>query len=296
MNLPEGTPLRRILSSLSRCIIGMLLCAVLVSCEFIQSPQTQRVNLLSIGLSYSGTNANTLGGTINDATEVYEAFAQLYGTAIVSSALLTDDKATKAAVLQQLSSLPQADLTIVYYSGHGVEDGSLVLYANPILREDETINPESLLGVDELLAALEAIPGTKLFINDSCYSGAFVQGNGSTVSLVGEDDPFGEVFRAFFTRHSYQNDLFVLSCTTADNTGKESRLWSHKHGYFTQALLDAMGWNHQGNLDPPDTLTLDGLYRTIKQTQQISLSGTYGQHPMVFQGTENLVLYQANGN
>jgi len=276
----------------------MIVCMLLCSCEF-QLPESNKesVNLISIGLSYEGTNANSLGGTINDAAEIFQAFELLYGDSIVCSSLLTDKQATKDTVKETIRSLPEAELTILFYSGHGWTDGSLVLSADPVFLPPAELNPACLMPVEELLGLLRELSGRKLLIIDACYSGAFVQDCGGSVSLVGEEEPFRAVCERYFSSFPNQNSLFVLSCTTADNTGKESRVWSHKHGYFTKALLDAMGWDHEGALKQRiGKLTLDGLYLTIKKTQSIALEGSRGQHPMVFQGADNLVLYQANGN
>ena len=294
MKISDDSDAQYCLSIFWLCTI--IVCAFLCSCECVSVPKETKVNLLSIGLSYERTNANSLGGTINDATEMHQALSKLYGPSLVSSQLLTDEQASKIAVLDTLSSFPDAELNILYFSGHGWTDGSLVLYADPIFLPSTELNANCLLGVEELLDALKSLQGKSLVILDSCYSGAFVKENGNGTSLVDEANPFDAVFAAYFSSRPYQASSYALSCTTADNTGKESRLWSHKHGYFTKALLDALGWDHQGNLSPPSQITLDGLYRTIKKTQAISLDGRRGQHPMVFQGTDNLVLYQANGN
>ncbi|MFA6844431.1 MAG: caspase family protein [Sphaerochaetaceae bacterium] len=301
----------------------LILTFLVCGCEL--SPQQtgntpSTVNIISIGLNYYGTNCNRLEATINDSTEIFLAFSQLYQGKIGSAFLLQqtgenggydsytkENLPTKARILSILSSVREAELTIIYYSGHGHNDGSLVTApssANENIFNNRELNPNCLLDVPTLLNAIKGIQGRTLLILDSCYSGSFIIDGAGTLSTVENPDAFAKVFREYFSSHA--GDIgqrpLVLCCTTAGNTGKESRTWVHKHGYFTFALLEGLGWNHDSNsltrvvpASKSQILSVDSLYQFIKTHQLLPVTGTNKnryQHPMVYLGPDNYCLYE----
>ena len=87
---------------------------------------------------------------------------------------LKDWQATKSNILQSISSTfsgaDSNDISYFYFSGHGSRLGN-VSYICPA---DITSFIDSAISVDELEAALSAIPGTKVVFLDSCHSGGFI--------------------------------------------------------------------------------------------------------------------------
>ena len=97
---------------------------------------------------------------------------------------LKDTSATKAAIISGIASTfsgaDDNDISYFYFSGHGTYgEGFSTSYICPT-DFDGTVN--FAISVDELESALSAIPGRKVVIFDSCYSGGFI-GKGE-----GEDD------------------------------------------------------------------------------------------------------------
>lgn len=129
---------------------------------------------LHIGINYERTN-NALRGCINDARDWADQFRPIVG----EPALLLEDKATKAgivnAVTNLLKGLTAGDTAIITFSGHGtyIPDQS----GDEADRRDEALCPydlnRSLLLDDELFELLSQCPqGARvLLITDCCHSG-----------------------------------------------------------------------------------------------------------------------------
>jgi len=87
---------------------------------------------------------------------------------------LKDWQATKSNILQSISytfsGADSNDISYFYFSGHGSRFGN----TSYICPADMTSFVDSAISVDELEAALSAIPGIKVVFLDSCYSGGFI--------------------------------------------------------------------------------------------------------------------------
>ncbi|MBI9096186.1 MAG: caspase family protein [Sphaerochaeta sp.] len=308
------------------------------SCElFLSEEPLGSIHAIYVALNYHGTDVNYLEGTLNDATELQQCLGSLssnnhrpytaYPFLQRGGALLDDSQArhiyayddasseaslpTKGNVLGQIEDLipflSEKDLTIFSYSGHGIGGGSLVL-ASPslddptIYDENNRLKPEVLLSVTELLSALSVLPGKQLLILDSCYCGSFVEKSGSSVSLIERSEFLDEAFTTYFSSERYSPSLFVLAATTSDNTSKErGGSTAHSHGYFTEAVLEGLGWDHGSNTvigsSPAmkkGVLTTDSLYAYILENQDLPLTGInpkYYQHPTTSGGAYTLRLF-----
>ena len=316
----------------------LLFLLIFQSCElFLSEEPLGSIHAIYVALNYHGTDVNYLEGTLNDATELqqclgilsnnnhrpYAAYPLLQrGGALLDDSLIRyiyayDDSSsvaslpTKGNVLGQIEALipvlSEKDLTIFSYSGHGIEGGSLVLaspsFADPtIYDEQDTLKAEALLSVTELLTALSELPGKQLLILDSCYCGSFVEPSGSSVSLIERSEFLDEAFTTYFSSDRYSPSLCVLTATTSDNTSKERAGSStHIHGYFTEALLDGLGWDHGSNTVSGSSpamrkgvLTTDSLYAYVLENQDYPLTGInpkYYQHPTTSGGSYTLRIF-----
>lgn len=292
---------------------------LLCSCELF-SVNEGRIVHVGIGLSYRGCDVQVLLAAINDAEELSLAFTELFEERALSSELLVqrgllDDRGswtyegssspsvpTKERVLAHLehwvASLSGGDLLIITYSGHGLEDGSLVLAPGDdgkIFSSDGTVDASLLLGVDELFRLLSQSRAAVFLILDSCYSGNFVRDGDSSISIVERRDIFEDAYRCFFSASSYERGVFVLSATSSDHTSSEPIAGSHTHGYFTEALLEGLGWECKSQrlaLRRP-FISSDWLYGYILCHQRIPTSresSLWYQHPRVNGGPLDLVL------
>lgn len=93
---------------------------------------------------------------------------------------VADSDAAKSDILQEIaftfSEADENDISYFYFGGHGGKDGS-IYYICPA---DMTSSVSSMISVNELEEALSVIPGTKVVIIDSCYSGGFIGKGGDS--------------------------------------------------------------------------------------------------------------------
>jgi len=306
--------MKRLLFSVS--LLVLLLC----SCELVPLDEGRIVHI-AIGLSYRGCDVQSLPASINDAVEVSQAFTELFAEKVFLSELLvqrgvqdrhgmwvyeggsSDEIPTKERVLERLtywiSFLSASDLLIITYSGHGLEDGSLVLAPSGedgfMFLDDWSVDPSLLLGPDELFSLLSRSRAAVFLILDSCYSGNFVHDGVSTISITDQRDIFADAYRCYFGDASYRRGVFVLSATSSDHTSSEPLAGSHTHGYFTAALLEGLGWDcsRQHLVTRRPFISSDWLYGYILSHQRIPASGEHGlwyQHPQISGGPLDLVL------
>ena len=104
---------------------------------------------------------------------------------------LKDWGATKTAIFEGVSSTFSGadgnDISYFYFSGHGYLDtGNNISYLCPADTSPD-IDISTMISVDELESALSAIPGTKVVIIDSCYSGGFI-GKGKGEMILSKED------------------------------------------------------------------------------------------------------------
>ncbi|HKM06769.1 MAG TPA: caspase family protein [Sphaerochaeta sp.] len=312
-------------------LLALVLCILIFQgCElFLGEEPLGSIHAIYVGLNYHGTGVRHLKGTLNDAQELqeclaglstrhhrgYESYSLLQRGGVLSSDYDDPKTAsslpTKSNVLQHIRALDQIltenDLTIFSYSGHGYDDGSLVL-ASPNLDGkilfDENYKPqdeEVLLSVTELLTALSELPGKQLLILDSCYCGSFVEESGSSVNLIEKSRFLDEAFTLYFSSAEYKPSLFVLAATTSDNTSKEPANTAHSHGFFTSALLEGLGWDNENKslfsrapAMKKGVLTIDSLYAYVLENQDFPTKGIYPsqyQHPTISGGAYTLRLF-----
>lgn len=290
-------------------LLILLLLSLLLGCELVSEPPKEgKTHHIAIALNYVGTNVNSLNGTLPDAIEMEKAFYALFaGNEHASSLMLQDGSdslsdillPTKDHVLERIEllskSMEEQDILIISYSGHGWDDGSLVLYpprsSGVILDGNDIPLEDSLLSVESLYDRLKGCKGSVLLLIDSCYSGNFVQESETSYSLIERNTYLQEVYEQYFTEGSYTHPVFVLAATTYDNTAGETS----SHGYFTQALLEGMGWDEENQMlrDVNQTISVDYLYQYVYYHQDIALSGDdsrYYQHPTITGGPLDLIL------
>ena len=170
---------------------------------------------------------------------------------------LKDWQATKSNILQGISSTfagaDSDDVSYFYFSGHG----SIIINTSYICPADATSSFESFISVDELEAALSAIPGTKVVFLDSCHSGGFIgRGKGETLILEEELKSFNDEIINVFSQAQLKgllttNQYKVLtSCHYYEPCYEIQPTDGYPFGVFTKALCE--GCSYSGNY-PADT-------------------------------------------
>lgn len=306
-------------------ILTLLSLLLIISCELsMEDPKAGDVHYINVGIDYKNNGVtnidvtDNLNGTVNDAKELFDALGAVIGKSkrkadgflMVqegnSPANFSDpDYPSLTNVKKYLEELEATDkdLTIFTYSGHGIkETGHLVLaYTGS---KYETLDPATLL------SWMDAIPGKKLVILDSCFSGMAVEGSPSSTNTV-LNNSISKFFETYHSSGKYEKpDLYVLSASAHtdsyemdfDPLGDKP----HYHGIFTYALLEGLGWNHANNSpdnagSPPaatgGNITVDSLFKYVKKNQAIPsrmklLSNwTHYQHPLTTGGPLDLILF-----
>ena len=175
---------------------------------------------------------------------------------------LKDRQATKSNILQGISSTfagaDSDDVSYFYFSGHG----SIIGNTSYICPADATSSFESFISVDELEAALSAIPGIKVVFLDSCHSGGFIGsgfiGKGESEALILEEElkSFNDEVINVFSRAEYKgllttNQYKVLtSCRYYEPCYEIQPADGDPFGVFTKALCE--GCSYSGSY-PADT-------------------------------------------
>lgn len=235
----------------SALLFVLPLAASIVSCELAwPKPDKPTMRVLVVALDYSDDDdVKNLEGTMTDAKEVAVALNELAGTVYdveMETTLMlqgsdpaaqgrsSDLYPTKANIKRQLKSyaenpgILESDIFVLYYSGHGSErDASMV--AAPSLDGDVIIT------ASDLSAWTSGIPGAKLIVMDSCYSGQQVAPYPQTAAQR-DDDGFA----------AYDPHAFYLTASSVDQSSYEDYFddIGHRHGYFTRYFLEAIGWDH----------------------------------------------------
>ncbi len=304
------------------------------SCElFMDEPAKGVVYYINVGLDYENNGAvKTLYGTTNDAEELQRTLSAVISKAnrtgtgyrmIQEGSGYTGDetytinsipisnyptKTNITSILTNLKAIANTeDLILFTYSGHGYEESGNLLLAKP-----SVATSASSLSPQELLTLMAPIPGKKLIILDSCFSGMFVEKSPSSTNTV-LNNSIAKFFETYHSSDTYgKPDLFVLTASTHTDSYEATfgtGANSHGHGIFTYALLEALGWGHSNDtaaLDgiityPPATkdslITVDGLFKYVKANQAIPSSlklfssWSEFQHPKTTGGPLDLILF-----
>ena len=306
-------------------ILTLFSLLLIISCELsMEAPKAGDVHYINVGIDYKNNGVTNIDvtdnliGTVNDAKELFDALGAVIGKSkrkadgflMVQEGnspanILYPDYPSLTNVKKYLEELEATDkdLTIFTYSGHGIkETGHLVLaYTGS---KYETLDPRTLL------SWMDAIPGKKLVILDSCFSGMAVEGSPSSTNTV-LNNSISKFFETYHSSGKYEKpDLYVLSASAhTDSYEKDFDPLGdkpHYHGIFTYALLEGLGWNHANNSpdnagSPPaatgGNITVDSLFKYVKKNQAIPsrmklLSNwTHYQHPLTTGGPLDLVLF-----
>jgi len=166
---------------------------------------------------------------------------------------LKDWQATKSNILQSISSTfsgaDSNDISYFYFSGHGSRLGN----TSYIYPADITSFTYSAISVDELKAALSAIPGTKVVLLDSCHSGGFIgkgvreiqiskeeleSFNNEVINVFSQTQPKGLLttnqYKVLTSCHYYQECMEIAPATPGD---------FDPFGVFTMALCAGCGYS-----------------------------------------------------
>lgn len=192
---------------------------------------------------------NTYGGDLPGCDRDANSMASLLGTMTatpykVTKKLNASASTIKSSISSAFSGATSTDVSLFYYSGHGVStSGSLVG------------NDYSTLSFSELRSALDRIPGDKIVILDSCYSGnAINKGSESEVTEADMEAYVNAAMEAFSNDEIEKSGelasgrYYVMTACRKDQTSLSVSSNSGKYvGLFTYCFEQACGWDELNN-------------------------------------------------
>lgn len=206
-----------------------------------------------IGNTYADT-WNALLGPDTDV-EGLKKTLEMYGWSGGITAMLNADYDDMVHGIESAFSDARAqDISLFYYSGHGLDGGELVA-------ADETFISPYLLR-----EMLDAVPGRKVILVDACYSGGMLsdgdaQGSGLYAPGVKHDpqafqQAFIEAFRySAASRSAFGEDAsgqyFILTAARWDQESDtiqwdrdEDGKFEYGYGLFSSLLCDGLGYDY----------------------------------------------------
>lgn len=192
---------------------------------------------------------NTYGGDLPGCDRDANSMASLLGTMTatpykITKKLNASASTIKSSISSAFSGATSTDVSLFYYSGHGVStSGSLVG------------NDYSTLSFSELRSALDRIPGDKIVILDSCYSGnAINKGSESEVTEADMEAYVNAAMEAFSNDEIEKSGelasgrYYVMTACRKDQTSLSVSSNSGKYvGLFTYCFEQACGWDELNN-------------------------------------------------
>lgn len=213
--------------------------------------RSARLFVLAVGVSKYARREYSLALAAKDAADVDAVFrgnaGRLYSS--VESRLLTDERATRAAVLSGLEWLRKSagpdDTAILFIAGHGVNDARGRYFFLP---HDADVAQLSRTGVGEaeIRSTLAAVRGRAMLFADTCHSGNVI-GTGLAAGA--------ELGRLANTLSSSETGVIVFSASTGRQESIEAAEWGN--GAFTKALLS--GLKGQADFRKDGVVTHQGL-------------------------------------
>ena len=220
-----------------------------------------------------------LPGSANDAF-IMKKLLSLYGYSVTVRQSLTADE-IRTAISNVFGGAQPQDISLVYYSGHGM------------FTQDEE-NLGALCGRDGSLVTgqllrswLDAIPGRKVIIIDSCYSGSLIGRS------VGSVDKLAQDLLAPFTRVARSGELaaegyYVITAARSTQESYETQMSNGQPaGIFTYSLAKTCGYRFDTDSYCECTADTDGdgavSLQEAYQSARVAASGMYaGQTAQVY--------------
>lgn len=274
-----------------RCSANSMVKAWIVANGFDYSANTVCRALL-IGQTYSGTS-RVLQGSANDLRAVRFCLQNLGTTdyTVTASSNLTSD-GILSAVSSTFSGATEDDISLLYYSGHGDTDGSMV--------GSDMVN----VTPSQLKVVMDAIPGRKVIIVDACYAGNLIEEStlltaSASDNNVISNEPASSFNQALISTFSMrargapfaQTNYYVMTSCRSVEESEEGYISDgssgRSMGFFTYYLSRGCGWD--GALMRSCTLyadiNADGIM-TFQEAFSYAYSGALthnpGQHALVF--------------
>jgi len=199
---------------------------------------------------YADQRLPTLSGAVNDAKELKQKLQEFGEFEIPDGHFLLDDQATCKNIRRAISDLlwktDPSDVSLFYFSGHGLQDG----YQNGYIAPCDIVQDQPLVSgirMDELRSIVVDAKGkgNVIVILDCCYSGIATSGAKAGPSVTGDVvlDTFSPK-----TGQAQGSGWIILASSGKDEKSRErldcthefDTMSSHPHGWFSYYLLQGL--------------------------------------------------------
>lgn len=198
--------------------------------------QSQTYRALLIG--------NTYGGDLPGCDRDAESMASLLGTMTatpyeVTTKLDVTASTIKSSIASAFSGAQSTDVSLFYYSGHGVSTSGSLVGTN-----------STYLSFSELRKALDKIPGDKIVILDSCYSGNAINKSEGEATEADMEAYVNAAMEAFSNEAmSKSGELaagryyVMTACRKSQPSSSIMESSGKSYGLFTKCFEQACGWD-----------------------------------------------------
>jgi len=187
---------------------------------------------------------NTYDGDLPGCDRDAKSMASLLGTMTatpykVTTKLDVTASTIKSSISSAFSGAKEGDVSLFYYSGHGVTNTGKLVGTN-----------STYLSFAELRTALDKIPGDKIVILDSCYSGNAInksEGEATEADMEAYVNAAMEAFSNNVTSKSGElasGKYYVMTaCRKTQTSASISESSGKSYGLFTKCFEQACGWD-----------------------------------------------------
>lgn len=314
----------RRLGSVLLTVLVLVVC--LCSCELsMQAPQRGKVHILVYGNDYYSMSLKKLDATVDDAVQMGKALSALcekqgmvkdvdYDVMFIFGSeahpeyddIPASDRSKDLTGTHLLSEIDRiagiskdGDMTFLFFSGHGDSDYlSKVEYgtdtaSKAIFATKKTNDPMSKaydpVPLSTMRKHIEAIRGTKVVFSDFCYSGAFVQADYVTVTGSEYKELTALDLYSLRSKINESSSSFYLSASRYYELSEEHD--SIGHGYFTKALLEALGWDESTGTIINGGAMKNGKLTFFDVANYVMRNDEAPQTPMYNGGSNDIILF-----
>ncbi len=224
-----------------------------VDSPWVEVTNQVRYRALLIGNTYPGTSS-ALSGPDNDAYAMRYMLNRMTGTPYtVTTRINATASGIKSAIASAFAGATANDVSLFYYSGHGLQAYNSA-YHGALCGINDTY-----LTISELRTALDQIPGKKIVLLDSCFSGqAIGKAEGTTDEVTNEMmsafnssviSQFSAADKAAMARSNLAtNNYFVITAAHSTQTSLSVKATTGKWmGLFTYVTCFGSGWDEAKN-------------------------------------------------
>jgi WD40 repeat protein len=205
--------------------------------EILKSLDFEQPNLyaLIIGISQYKTEGYKLKYPAKDARDFAASLQAQQGMMYdsVNTRLLTDDDATRDAILDGLDWLQKSctaeDVAVIFLSGHGVNDNVGLFYYLPV-GANITRLKATCIPFSDFENTIGSIPGKVIVFADACHSGGIY--TDASVKAPDLTRMINEITDA-------EVGAIIFTSCTPRQLSFENDVW--KNGAFTKALVEGLG-------------------------------------------------------